>query len=166
MRAKFDFTGTTQLINVILPMVTLLAVFIVGYSDNKLLLLLLCAAFFSVTRIISSFHGEIIADEKRITIVTTFWGKNIRKKYIEYGDVDCADCGVETFGNRWGSVFHTIKFTIKLKNISEFTVSDRLDIEANFPAEQPEKYRQYLDEQPLMQISNYINNKLNLNTSA
>ncbi|MCM1024732.1 MAG: hypothetical protein NC395_11855 [Prevotella sp.] len=167
MRAKFNSTKTVQNIIIALFLVTIAAMLIVGISqENNLLMFIPVGVFLVITYILIAFHGEIIADEKGITVVTTFLGIAVWKKFIKYGDVDRTDCGVETVGYRWDRVSHIMEFTIKMKGIKRITVSKRLNIGASFPAEQPEKYKQYLHEQPLMQISHYIDGKLHLNTSA
>lgn len=166
MRAKFDNTTTVKYINMVLLFIMLAAMFIVGYSQKDIFLIYVPAAVFLVIMcILGFFSGEIIADENGVTVVTTFLGIAVGKKFIEYGDIDLTDCDVETDGSRWG-VSHTMIFTVKMKNNSIISVAKKLDIDANLPAAEPEKYKKYLSEQPLMQISHYIDGKLHLNASA
>lgn len=165
MMAKFDSTKTTENILIISLLAMFFAVFILSFRDI-IVALIPVAVFLAVVGFCLACRGEIIADENRITVVTTFFGKAVKKKVIEYADVDRTDCGVETFGTKGGNVIYIIKFTIKMKGVSRFTVSAKMNIAGSFPANEPEKYKQYLHEQPLMKISHYIDSKLHLNTSA
>lgn len=165
MEAKFDSTKTTENIFIISLLASVFAVFILSFQ-NIIVALIPVAVFLVIVGLCLAFHGEIIADEQRITVITTVFGKAVKKKFIEYADVDRTDCGVEAFGTRMGSVSYTIRLTIKMKGVSRFIVSAKMNIASSFPVEQPDKYKQYLSEQPLMKISHYIDSKLHLNTSA
>lgn len=168
MEAKFNSTKTIGniLIAFILVAVAATLVFCFSYENHPMIIFFPGAVLLAMAVILSSFHGKIIANEEKITVVTTFFGKAVRRKNIEYNDIDRTDCGVDTVGNRLGSVSHMMTFTIRMKSGSKITVFKRLGIGASFPAEQPEKYKQYLHEQPLMKISHYIDSKLHLNASA
>lgn len=165
MKAKFDSTKTTENIFIVLLLAMVFAVFILSFQ-NIMAALIPAAVFLVLVGLCLACRGEIIADENRITVVTTFFGKAVKKKIIEYADVDRTDCGVEAFGTRVRSVSYIIRLTIKMEGVSRFIVSAKMNIASSFPVEQPDKYKQYLSEQPLMKISHYIDSKLHLNTSA
>ena len=167
MKAKFDRPEIIDNITIALFLVMIVAMFIVCFSfENKLWMFLTAAVFLVIMYILLAFHGEIIAGEKSVVVIYTFGGKRVGKKFIAYKDIDRTECGVKTGGDRWGRVHYTMTFTIKMKGVSRITVFKSLVISANFPAEQPDKYKQYLHEQPLMQISHYIDSKLHLNTTV
>lgn len=167
MRAKFDRLEIVDNIILALFLIMVVATFIVAFSlENDLWMLLPAAVYLVIVFILLAFHGEIIAGEKGVVVIYTFSGKRVGKKSVAYKDIDRTECGVRSGGDRWGRVHHTMKFTIKMKGVSRITVFKSLDISASFPAEQPDKYKQYLHEQPLMQLSHYIDSKLHLNTSA
>ena len=167
MRAKFDRTETIDNITMALFLLMVVTIFIVGFSlENELWMFLPIAVFSAIIGILLTFHGEIIAEEKGVVVIYTFCGKRVGKKSVAYRDIDRTECSVKTSGDRFGRVYHVMKFTIKMKGISRITVFNHLDIGPSFPAEQPDKYKQYLEEQPLMKISHYIDSKLHLNTSA
>ena len=113
-----------------------------------------------------AFSGELVADERGVTVVTMLFGKKVKEKFIEYSDIDYTDCGVSTYGTRGRGVFYSMYFVIKKKSGSKITVSNRLNISSSFLANEPDKYKQYIHNQPLMQFSHYIDGKLHLNTSA
>lgn len=103
MEAKFDSTETTENIFIVLLLAMVFTGFILSFQ-NIIAALIPFAVFLVLAGLCSACHGEIIADENRITVVTTFFGKAVKKKIIEYADVDRTDCGVEAFGTRLGSV--------------------------------------------------------------
>lgn len=165
MSAKFESTKTTEKILIILILTMCFGVFILSFQ-GVMFALIPFPIFLIAVGLCRACRGEIIADEEKITVVTTFFGKAVRKKIIEYNDIDRTDCGVEAYGTRGGSIRYTIRLTIKMKGVSRFIVSSNMNIAGSLPAEQPDKYKQYLHEQPLMQLSHYIDSKLHLNTSA
>lgn len=106
-------------------------------------------------------HGKIIADENGVTIFRTFLGRSYGKKFIEYGKIKSTDCGILT-----ASTKYAMELTLKMRDGSKIVLYNTMKIGASFPAEQPDKYKKYLHEQPLMKISHYIDGKLHLNASA
>ncbi len=114
--------------------------------------------------VFGNLHGCIIADDEKVIVISTLFGKEITRKNIEYSKIECVKCGVETIYERANSHYNMF-FKLKLKGGSEIPVFIRLNIGIGFPAQQPDKYKQYLSEQPLMQLSQYIDKKLHLNTS-
>lgn len=165
MNAKFDSTETTGKILIISILAMFFGIFILSFQGVSFALIPL-PIFLIVVGLCMACRGEIIADEEKISVVTTFFGKAVRKKFIEYNDIDRTECGVEAYGVRSGIIRYTIRLTIKMKGVSRFIVYANMNIEGSFPAEQPDKYKEYLHEQPLMQISHYIDRKLHLDASA
>lgn len=109
----------------------------------------------------TDYHGKIVADENGVTIFKTFLGRSFGKKFIEYNKIQSTDCGIIT-----GSTRYAMEFTLKMRDGSKIVLYNTMKIGASFPATEPDKYKQYLHEQPLMKISHYIDSKLHLNTSA
>lgn len=167
MKAKFRLTQTTDNLLVISLFAMLLTVLILFFHEMFFLFFVAFAAWVAIMYgIYWAFSGELIADENGVTVVTMLFGKKIKEKFIEYSDIDYTDCGVSTYGTRGGGIFYSMYFTIKKKGGSKFTVSNRLNISSSFLANEPDKYKQYIHNQPLMKISHYIDSKLHLNTSA
>lgn len=114
----------------------------------------------------TDYHGKIIADENGVTIFRTFLGRSYGKKFIEYSKIKSTDCGIITSRQRGGGTSFAMEFTLKMRDGSKIVLYNTMKIGASLPAEQPDKYKEYLHEQPLMQISHYIDSKLHLNTTA
>lgn len=173
MKAKFGRSGVTDAVLglVLAADAICVVVFLFTFSDENLtsitiygiltLILTVCAVA------LSSLHGSVTADEKAVVIVSVLFGKTVRKKVIEYSEIDGTECGVETeMRRRWGGVSYTMVLTIKMKDGLEAEFLKVLNIDSSFPANEPDKYKKYISEQPLMKISHYIDSRLHLNTSA
>lgn len=107
--------------------------------------------------IISDSHGLITADDDGVTVVSVFFGKEIIRPKMEYDKIECAECDVKTVGTRYGGVLYKMFFTVKMKDGSEISVFEELNIESGLPASKPDEYKNYINQQPLMQLCRYIN---------
>ena len=167
MEAKFRYTTTTDNLLVISLFALFLTALILYFLEMIFLFFAAIAVWAAIMLgIYWAFSGELVADENGVTVVTMLFGKKINGKFIDYSDIDYTDCGVSTYGTRGWGIFYSMYFTIKKKSGSKFTVSNRLNISSSFLANEPDKYKQYIHNQPLMKISHYIDSKLHLNTSA
>ena len=173
MIAKFGRSGVTDAVlglvfaaDVICVFAFLFALFSVNLTSITVYGIL--TLIFTVCAVaLRCLHGSVTADEKAVVIVSTLFGKTVRKRVIEYSEIDSTECGVETeLRRRWGGVRYTMVLTIKMKDGLEALFLKVLNIADGFPASEPDKYKQYLHDQPLMKISHYIDSKLHLNTSA
>ncbi|MDE6132615.1 MAG: hypothetical protein K2G04_04470, partial [Oscillospiraceae bacterium] len=133
MNAKFESTETTDKIYIISILTMVFGAFILSFQGVMFALIPL-PIFFIVVGLCMACRGEIIADEEKITVVTTFLGKAVRKKIIEYADVDRTDCGVEVYGTRYRNIIYTMRLTIKMKGVSRLVVSSNMNIAGSFPA--------------------------------
>lgn len=173
MEANFDRSGITDAVlglafaaDVICVFGFIFALFSVNLTSITVYGIL--TLIFTVCAVaLCSLHGSVTADEKAVVIVSTLFGKTVRKRVIEYSEIDGTECGVETeIRRRRGWVSYTMVLTIKMKDSLEAQFLKVLNIDSSFPASEPDKYKQYLHDQPLMKISHYIDSKLHLNTSA
>lgn len=167
MKAKFDLSPTADNIMVILLLAGIVSILVLFFNEAVIPMLITIVLWFAVMLGAKyAFGGELIADETGVTIVTTLFDKKVKEKFIEYGDIDRIDCGVNTYSTRGWGIFYSMFLTIKMKGVSKYTVFKRLNISRNFPTNEPDKYKEYLHEQPLMKISHYIDGKLHLDASA
>ena len=167
MKAKFKLTPTADNLLVISLFAMLLTVLVLYFLEMFFLFFVVIAVWIAIMfGIYWAFSGELVADERGVTVVTMLLGKKVKEKFIEYSDIDYTDCGVSTYGTRGWGVFYSMYFVIKKKGGSKITVFNRLNISSSFLANEPDKYKQYIHNQPLMKISHYIDSKLHLNTSA
>lgn len=173
MKAKFDRSSVTDVVLglVFAADIICVAVFLFTLSGENLISItvygILTLIFTACAVALYNLHGSITADEKVLVIFSVIFGKTVRKKVIEYSEIDGTECGVKTeIRSRWGGVSYTMVLTIKMKDGSETDFLKVLNIGSNFPASEPDKYKKYISEQPLMQLSHYIDSKLHLNASA
>lgn len=167
MKAKFDLSPTADNIMVILLLAGIVSILALCFNEAVIPMLVTFVLLFAVMGgAYYAFGGELTADEKGVTAVTTLFGKKIKKKFIEYGEIDRIDCGVQARGTRGWGIFYSMFLSIKMKGFSKYTVFKRLNISSSLPTNEPDKYKEYLHNQPLMQISHYIDSKLHLNTTA
>ncbi len=170
MEAKFGQTkDAIDFYILVRVFIIIFGVFVISCSENKLVgFLIFMAVYLPIDVFFMRYKGKIIADESGITVVRTLFGKEIIKKFIKYSEIQSADCGVDTIGIKSiGATRYTIEFTLRMKDDdSEIVFMSTMNIDNRFPAAEPDKYKEYLQEQPLMKISNYIDGKLHLNTSV
>ena len=149
--------------------IIIFGVFAMGCSENKLIgFAIFMAVYLPIDVFFMYYKGKIIADESGITVVRILFGKEIRKKFIKYSEIQSADCGVDTIGIKSiGATRYTIEFTLRMKDDdSEIVFMSTMNIDNKFPAAEPDKYKEYLHQQPIMKIFRYIDSKLHMNTSA
>lgn len=173
MKAKFGRSGVTDAVLGLVLAADAMCVFVFLFTlsaenlTSKTVYGILTLIFTACAVALYNLHGSITADEKALVIFSVIFGKTVRKKVIEYSEIDGTECGVKTeIRSRWGGVSYTMVLTIKMKDGSETDFSKVLNIGSNFPASEPDKYKKYISEQPLMQLSHYIDSKLHLNASA
>lgn len=166
MKTRFKSTETTATISAISLCVMILSMMILPHLfDDIIPIFAVIAVCIAVCGICFACRGEITADERGVTVVTTFFGKEIREKTIEYGSIESTKCFVETIYHRNYSCYNIV-LRLNMRDGSKFSVFNRLDISRSFPASQPDEYKKYLSQQPLMKLSHYIDSKLHLNASA
>lgn len=137
-------------------------------SPNVAVILLICSVvFFAAGFVVMNLcKGGAYADDEKFVVYHEFFEKSVFVSAFKYEDIAEVLCAVETFTTRNGRIYYEMVLTVKMKDESEFCVTKRLDILEDFPAQQPDEYKKYISEQPLMKISHYIDSKLHLNTSA
>lgn len=173
MRAEFDttpvFGNLTAFLYLMSPVSFVLGATLLKSTNSNLVVIfaVLAAVFFAAGVVATNLNsGSAYADEEKFVAYHEFFGKSLFVSAFRYEDIAEVLCEVKSTGTRFGSVIHEMILTVKLKDEMEFSMLKRLDISGDFPASQPEEYKEYISEQPLMQLSNFINEKLHLNTSA
>ena len=116
--------------------------------------------FIILTVLLGNCCGRASADEKGVTVVYTIFGNKIKKNFIEYGKIESTECSVETAHSRIFGIYYLMIFKIKKKDGSETELLNKLDIESSFPAAEPVKYKEYISEQPLTKMCDFINEQI------
>lgn len=104
-----------------------------------------------------SLDGIILCGQDSIEV-----RRKRRKRIISFDNIESVSCMPEVKHTRY-AVKHNLIFTVLLKTDEELEFCHQLDVEKSFPVQQPEKFKKYIDEQPLMQVCMYINERLDKN---
>lgn len=168
MKCKFDTAGLRDLLkNIFIVLLVFSLLFIVpSLGADKFM----TAFFVSLTVFVLSlaglifvrlFNGGVInADEKRVTVSYNFMGFRVFASHIGYDKIESAEYFIENVRSQMIFYYYKFILIIKKKSGRKVRISVRLDIKEEFPTESPEEYKKYLDEQPLMQMCKYINERL------
>lgn len=170
MKCEFDTAGLRDLLKDIFIILTVFSlVFILpslGADEFMTAFFVSLAVFIlSVIGLISVhlFKGGIIrADEEQVVISHNFMGVKAFASYMGYDKIECVDYQIEDVRSKVIFYYYKLILVIKKKSGKKVKVSVRLDIKENFPMENPEEYKEYLDEQPLIKICKYINERSRL----
>ncbi len=104
------------------------------------------------------FKGGVIrANEKQIIIYHNFMGRKAFACHIGYNEIENVEYQIEGVRNRFSFLYYELMLVIKKKSGKKIKLSVCLDIEEKFPMENPEEYKKYLNEQPMMNLYEYIN---------
>lgn len=123
-----------------------------------LFLLLIILAIF-----LSFFKGGVIrARGKQVIISHNFMGGRAFVSRIGYNEIAYAEYHIKALHSRWGFSNYILIMEINKKSGKKISLYNELDIKESFPTENPDEYREYLKEQPLMQLCKYINERARL----
>ncbi len=95
--------------------------------------------------------GRITVDDEHVNIHYGFLSQK-----LPLSDITYFSCDVETQSGRYGNTAYTMVLTIKTSDGKRFAYEQELCVEDDLPAKAPEKYRKYLDEQPMMKMSGFV----------
>ncbi len=101
-----------------------------------------------------SLDGIILCNQNSIAICHKH-----RKRIISFNNIESVSCMPEVKHTRF-AVKYNLVFTVLLDTGEEFAFCQQLDLEKSFPVQQPEKFKEYIAEQPMMKLYEYINERL------
>lgn len=161
IRAECGFDGTTVMRVLLLamafiPLMVLFALFSYHVSIRSaggLAAYISCVGVMAAALILKAMlgKGRITVDEEHVNIHYGFLSKKLPLSGITY-----FSCDVEMQSGRYGNIAYTMVLTIKTSDGKRFAYEQELDVEDDFPAKSPEKYRKYLDEQPMMKLCSFV----------
>ncbi len=155
----FDCTPITRVIMLAMAFIPLMVLFVLfSYhvsmrSAGGLAAYISCVGVMAAALILKAKlgKGRITVDEEHVNIHYGFLSKKLPLSEITY-----FSCDVETQCGRYGNTAYTMVLTIKTSDGKRFAYEQELDVEEDFPAKAPEKYRKYLDEQPMMKLCGFV----------
>ena len=161
IRAECGFDGTPVmrvlfLAMGIIPLLVLLMLFgsrVSIRSAGGLAAYISCVGVMAAALILKAKlgRGRITVDEEYVNIHYGFLGKK-----LPLSDITYFSCDVETQSGRYGGISYTMVLTIKTSDGERFAYEQELCVEDDLPAKAPEKYRKYLDEQPMMKLCSFV----------
>lgn len=157
MKAKFDTTEIFEAL-ILINSTALLVLFVFMLSMFKIALIV----WFVILMITFIFlaklqKGVISANKNKIIIYHTFLDCRVLISKINMRDIESAMCTIKTFGNRWGGVSYTLKFTTIKKNGRQLVLSKAINYKKEFNVRRLEKF---IDEQPLQKLCDFINEQI------
>lgn len=156
---KCDFY-TTGVFDVIFSIFIIIASFsfvaaFVSISALVALSVSLTAAF-----ITSALRGGVIcAFENKVVIIHKFFSKRVLASSVRYSDIKHAEYNVKSVHSRLGFVRYDIILTITKGTGRTVKIISKMDIEENLPTDNPDEYKEYLNEHPMVKMCNFINER-------
>lgn len=166
MRCEFETTGTIE--NRRAVCVLMIACFLTAaistspHFPDSLAVVFVILFILSVLLLIalSLLKGGVIrARGKQVIISHNFLDGNAFVSYIGYNEITYAEYHVESLRRGYSFYGYSLSLTINKKSGKKVTLSKSLDIEKNFPTENPDEYKEFLKEQPLVKMCKYINER-------
>ena len=139
----------------------MLAEFLINENVIPIIILGVLTLIFTLLCVVIADSVIIInADNEKIIVVYTIFKKEFLHKNIEYDKIDCTECEVKAVGTRYGGVIYKMYFTVKMKDGSEFSGFEELNMESGLPVSRPDEYKRYISEQPLQKLCDFINEQI------
>lgn len=99
---------------------------------------------------------QINLGDEKLDVSYKFFSKSIM-----LNDIATAECTINSVGQRSGNVIYKLVLYIKCKSGKEYKFIKRLyDVDKDYPIQHADKFKQYVDEQPMMKLCKYINEKI------
>ena len=165
MKCEFDSTGIFSIlyqISILSAIFSCSAVFAFNFrfpigAGISFIILILSMIALIITLNLKS--GIICAIEDKVIITHIFLSKSVFVSAISYEDIKCAEYNVKALHSRLGFCGYEIILTITEKTENEFKITAAMNIDEHMPTEKPDEYKKYLNEQPLVKMCRFINER-------
>lgn len=164
MKCSFNSCPLLDIISSIFTVIALVLFFAFVFEDSGKLIpvgILGGVVFFvaSITLYSTDYNGEISADDTAVSITYRIFSVITFTRKYEYSLIEYTSTDVEVVGGQ-GIVIYWLTLSVNTKNGKKIKLQKKLDIPRDMPANEPDKYKEHLNNQPLSQISDFINEKL------
>lgn len=169
MKCKFDCTKVYEILEIaFICFLPISFVMIAFFSFSELSVRAMQTLFWTILTIVIFIFlalstvrkGVIRADSDRISISRLFFGRNVFVRNVPYENVEYVLCQADAKGTKYGRIVYELVLTVKIKGRNEMNFVKKLKFKDYFPVRQPKKFNAYLDEQPMMKVYNYINERM------
>lgn len=169
MKCKFDCTKAYEILEIaficFLPISIVMIPFF-SFAElsvrtmQTLFWIILTIIIFIIIALSTVRKGVIRADSDRISISRLFFGRNVFIRNIPYENIEYVLCQLDAKGGKYGSIIYELVLTVKIKGRNEMNFIKKFKFEDDFPIRRPKKSNAYLDEQPMMKVCKYINERI------
>ncbi len=165
MNCKYDFIPASEMVFSLIVMagVVLLSTAICVDMGEKSIAFFVIGAVCILLGCIqfnSKNCGEISADDIAVSISYKIFGIKVYSRKLEYDLIDYASAEVNAVGTPFRGVGYVMLLSVVLKKGGSIQLKKVLSISSDMPANDPDKYKEYIAQQPLSEICSFINEKI------
>ena len=164
MKLRFDSTGTlgtlyeTAIVIVVISATLFLSLIRSEFSPAVSAIILIVSAVAAVV-LLNIKGGVIYARSDKLVITHSFASRKVLISRIRYEDIEYADYNVTQKRSRLGFYCYVFELNIHMKNGKKIKLCADLHIPEDKPMCDPDGYKRYLNDLPVMKLCRYINEK-------
>lgn len=164
MKLRFDSTGTlgtlyeTAIVIVVISATLFLSLIRSEFSPAVSAIILIVSAVAAVV-LLNIKGGVIYARNDKLVISHSFASRKVLISRIRYEDIEYADYNVTQKRSRLGFYCYVFELNIHMKNGKKIKLCADLHIPEDKPMCDPDGYKRYLNDLPVMKLCRYINEK-------
>lgn len=161
---RFDSTGTlgtlyeTAIVIVVISATLFLSLIRSEFSPAVSAIILIVSAVAAVA-LLNIKGGVIYAKSDKLVISHSFASRKVLISRINYEDIEYADYNVTQKRSRLGFYCYVFELNIHMKNGKKIKLCADLHIPEDKPMCDPDGYKRYLNDLPVMKLCRYINEK-------
>ncbi len=160
MKCEFDTTKTIETIQTI-GTLGLFFLCVILTCINEMFGILLGIPLMTIGIVLMAALPEFLCkqinlSDEKLNISYKFFSQS-----IQLNDIIKAECTIKSEGQRFGGVIYKLVLYIKCKSGKEYKfIKNLYDVDKDYPIQHADKFKQYVDEQPMMKLCNMINEKI------
>lgn len=164
MKLRFDSTGTlgtlyeTAIVIVVISATLFLSLIRSEFSPAVSAIILIVSAVAAVV-LLNIKGGVIYAKSDKLVISHSFASRKVLISRIRYEDIEYADYNVTQKRSRLGFYCYVFELNIHMKKGKKIKLCADLHIPEDKPMCDPDGYKRYLNDLPVMKLCRYINEK-------
>lgn len=174
MKCKFDTTGKNSFFKQLFVLSAVISLsfcfallgrdeFTAWFVVSAIILILSLTGLAAFFLLGGDGSGTISALENEIVISLNSSAVKLPDLHLKYDEIELAEYKIKDVRSRVSFWYYKYILIIKKKSGKEVKIAVSLDIEESLPLDNPEKYKKYINEQPLMKMCKYINERLKNN---
>lgn len=171
MKCKFDSTGKNSFLKQLFVLSAVFSLsfcfallgrdeFTAWFVVSAIILILSLTGLAALFLLGGDGSGTISAFEDEAFISRNSMLLKLSDIHIGYDDIERAEYQIKDVRSRISFWYYEFILTIRRKSGGEIKIAVNLYIEEKMPLESPKEYKKYIDEQPIMKIFKYINERL------